>query len=429
MKTWRERLAAILLRGPQNFRRETGRSLAFWALLALLNFAAQIIFRRNLVPGEFGMLNSLLGVIGLFLVPVWALRHCFDHFAPGDHDAARLALLRAGKAPLVEIVTLGWMLPALLLCFPFMPPLGLPRESLDYCLLPSVILALGTFIAASMCEKEDRPRLWGALLIGAAVTRIAVAAWFTSSQPWAEMGLAAGWAGAFVLLIPVWRAGRFDFDWKKAAAAWRDHEFVRHALATVSVLLGIYLFTNGDRIVAQAWFGRPQENNMGFVPWAFFDSYQAAGLLGRALLWGTQPLLLLLLVRRAATTRTTPALRNLFWMYLGVLIVAALLLSALARPLTLLFGGSEDPETITLIPAFAMLMMPLGLLQGVGIFALASRRYPECYTLGGASLGYVALLYAVGRPQLMLSYAFGGAWVALLLVLMVGLVRWGRRQP
>ena len=65
----------------------------------------------------------------------------------------------------------------------------------------------------------------------------------------------------------------------------------------------------------------------------------------------------------------------------------------------------------------------------LGVFALASRRYPECHTLGGASLGYVALLYAVGRPQLMLSYAFGGAWVALLLVLMVGLVRWGRRQP
>ena len=429
MKTPREQLARIFLRGPQNFRRETGRSLAFWALLALLNFAGQIVFRHNLAPGEFGMLNALIGVIGLFLVPVWALRHCFDHFAPGDHDAARLAALRAGKQPLVEIVTVGWMVPALLLCFPLMPPLGFPRASLDYCLLPSVFLALGTFIVASMCEKENRPRLWGALLIGAAVTRIAVALWFTASQPWAEMGLAAGWAGVFVLLIPVWRAGRFDFQWKKAAAAWHDAEFARHALATGCVLLGIYLFTNGDRIVAQAWFGRPQENNMGFVPWAFFDSYQTAGLLGRALLWGTQPLLLLFLVRRAGAPRTTPELRNLFWTYLGVLVVGGMLLVTLAHPLIWLFTGADDTEAATLIPAFAWLMMLLGLLQGIGIFALASRRYPECFTLGAASLGYVGLLYAVGRPQLMLSYAFGGAWVALMLVLMVGVVRWGRRQP
>jgi hypothetical protein len=429
MKAWRERLARVLFRGPQIFRRETARPLSFWALLALLNFGTQIVFRRHLAPGEFGMLNSLLGLVGFFLVPIWALRHGFDHFAPADHDAARLAVLRAGKQPLVEIATVAWLVPALLLCFPLMPPLGFPRETLDYCLLPSVFLALGTFIAASMCEKESRPRLWLALLAGAAVTRIAVAWWFTSSQPWAEMGLAAGWAGAFILLIPVWRAGRFDFDWKPAVAAWRDREFAHHVFATLSALLGLYLFTNGDRIVAQAWFGRPLENNMGFVPWAYFDSYQTAGLLGRALLWGTQPLLLLLLVRRAGVARTTPALRNLFWIYLGVLIVAALLLSALAAPLTALFGGSEDADTIRLIPAFAWLMMPLGLLQGVGIFALASRRYPECFTLGGASVGYVALLYAVGRPQLMLSYAFGGAWAALLLVLMVGVVRWGRRQP
>ena len=29
----------------------------------------------------------------------------------------------------------------------------------------------------------------------------------------------------------------------------------------------------------------------------------------------------------------------------------------------------------------------------------------------------------------MLSYAFGGGTVALTLVLLVGIVRWGRRQP
>ncbi len=428
MKKVREQIGGVF-RWPRNFRRETGRSLAFWALLALFNFATQIVFRRHLGPGEFGMLNTLIAVIGLFLVPVWALRHCFDHFAPQDHDAARLAVLRAGKQPLVEIVTVGWLIPAMFLCWLIVSLLDFSRGSLGYCALPSVFLALGAFIAASMCEKQDRPRLWAILLFGAALVRLAVAAWVTSSEPWAEMGLVAGWAGLFVLLIPVWRARQFDFDWKKAAAAWGDAEFARHALATVAVLLGLYLFTNGDRIVAQAWFGRPQENNMGFVLWDSFDRYQTAGLIGRALLWGTQPLLLLLLARRIGAPRTTPALRNMFWIYLGVLIAAALAVSALAHPLVSLFGGADDAETATLVTGFTWLMLPLGMLQGLGIFSLASRRYPECYTLCGASFGYVALLYAVGRPQLLLSYAFGGAWVALMLVLIVGIVRWGRRQP
>jgi hypothetical protein len=147
------------------------------------------------------------------------------------------------------------------------------------------------------------------------------------------------------------------------------------------------------------------------------------------LLWGTQPLLLLLLVRRGGAERTTPGVRHLFWSYLAALLAGAALLSWFAPALVRLFEGADDAVTVSFVGAFLWIVFPIGLLQGLGFFALASRRHPECHTLGAAGLGYIALLEAVGRPQLMLTYAFGGSFVALMLVLIVGVVRWGRRHP
>ena len=43
-------------------------------------------------------------------------------------------------------------------------------------------------------------------------------------------------------------------------------------------------------------------------------------------------------------------------------------------------------------------MVPLGLLQALGIFALASRRYPECFVLGACSIGYALILFFFGTP-------------------------------
>jgi len=75
-------------------------------------------------------------------------------------------------------------------------------------------------------------------------------------------------------------------------------------------------------------------------------------------------------------------------------------------------------------------MIPLGLLQGIGMFSLASRRYPECFVFGVCSIGYAVVLYLAGRnPQIMPAYMFGGSLVSLMAVLFVGVVRWGRKQP
>jgi hypothetical protein len=424
----RTRFAAVA-RTLSTFRRETGASLRFWVAFALLHLATQIVFRRYLQPGEFAILNTLLGVIVLMTVPVFALQHAFAYFRPRDADVDQLALLKNARLPLLLPFAVGWAILATLLLFPLLAFLNLPRFSLGLLTVPNVLLALGAYVSASYYERQNRLRFWSWLLLLAAVIRLLLVFVFTRAEPWAEAGLAAGLLAGLVAISVLLRGTDVRLDWKKASAAWRDREFRAYLAATFSVMLGLFLFTNADRIVAQIWFGTPGDNNMGLVKWGLFDGYQTAGLLGRGLLWATQPLLLLLLVRRSRQEHTTHGSRRIFWIYCSALLAGAILLDVFALPLTRLFGGPEANLTTYFIPPFAAAMVPLGLLQGVGIFALASRRYPECFTLGGCSLAYTLLLVLAGRPQVMLSYIFGGGVIALMLVLAVGIVRWGRRQP
>jgi hypothetical protein len=412
-----------------NYRRETGRSLAFWALLALLQAAAQIVFRENLLPGNFATLNTLLAAVALILVPAAALEHAFTHFHPHQPTPERLSTFREARLPLAQGFLAVWAVLSLAVLALVLEAVNVPRISLVLLALVSGLVALGGCFSAVYYRHRNRLWFWAALVLAAAIARLAFAFGLTVAEPYAEAVLAAGILAGFILLLPLLRQTRIPFAWRKARAAWRDREFLVHLAATFSTLLGLFLFTNADRIVAQAWFGRPQGNNIGFVPWAQFDAYQTAGLLGRALVWGAQPILLVLLVRRAPQERTSPGVRQIFWLYSGVIVAGAILLHALADPLGHLFGWGEPEQTAAYLSGFALAMLPVGLLQGLGIFALASRRYPECFTLGGCGVVYALVLYFVGRPQLLVSYVFGGSAVALFVVLFVGVVRWGRKQP
>jgi hypothetical protein len=417
----------LLGRSQAAFRQETGGSLLAWAAIALLQFATQVVFRRHLDPGDFATLNTLLGVLGLLVVPIFALSHALSHFHPADSE--RLLILQKGRLPLILSAVLIWSVLGTMLLWPILEVLRFPRFSLGSFMVPSLLFALGLFVSGALYENQNRVLFWSRLLVAAAAVRLLASIWLTSSMPWAEAGLVAGWFGGLVALTPLLRQKKIEIGWKRARAVWADHEFRHLFFATCSVTLGIFLFSSADRLVAQAWFGRSDDNNMGLVRWGLFDGYQTAGLIGRSLLWGTQPLLVLLAAERVRQAHTPATARNLFWIYLASLILGAVLMTWLTQPLSRLFGGADPDATAYFIPPFAIAMMPIGLLQGVGFFALASRRYIECFVLGGSSLVFALFLFLYGRPQLLLDCVFGGGLVALMLVLFVGVVRWGRRQP
>jgi hypothetical protein len=138
------------------------------------------------------------------------------------------------------------------------------------------------------------------------------------------------------------------------------------------------------------------------------------------------PLLFLLHARRAALTKTTYASLKPFWIYLGAL-VAGLVILILAAPLAnFLFSGTPA----IFLPGFVGAGIALGLLQAIGIFALASRRHVECFVLGACSLAYTAFLFgACHRLALLTTCMFAGALVSLMAVLFTGVVRYARTHP
>jgi hypothetical protein len=416
------------------YQKETGQPLAVWAGIAALNFIAQIFLHRELHLGEFGTLNTALAVVGLLTLPLLAFSQAFSLYLKQVHppeQAPRIEALRA--AAVIATETFGWIWGGLsiLLIFVLLPLLDVPRISLHVFTVINVLVALGGVLSWAICQNGNRLRFWAVLLLYAALSRALVGALLGWLEPWAESGMAALLLAGFIALAPALdiREVKPALRWKACRDVW-DRDFLLYAGATFSVLLGVFLFTNADRIVAQKWLGVAINNNLGIVPWSLLDAYQTAGLLGRSLLWGTQPLLWILFAHRSPLNRTTTASLTFFWVYLGSLVAGAFLLGVLTRPLCYLFCGSNYQPTALFVPSFAAVMVVLGLLQGVGIFALASRRYPECFLFSACSIGYAVLLDLAGRQaQSMIAYMFGAGVVSLMIVLFVGVVRWGRKQP
>jgi hypothetical protein len=416
------------------FRQEMGQPLGLWALVAALNFLTQIIFRRELNQGEFGTLNTALGFIGLMTVPILAMDQAFTSYVThpsGAEPNPRLESLRASALLVTETFAWCWGGICLLLLLPVLPLFDLPRFPLQLFTLMNVLVALGAVVSWTACRTSGQFRLWAWLLALAVLARVLLALGLGSQEPWAESGLAVFLLAGFILLIPILRQPSTEFPLRiKTCRSILDRDFLLYLGATISVFLALFLFSSADRIVAQSWFGVATDNNMGLVDWAKFDAYQTAGLLGRGLLWGTQPLLWILFAQRSLQDRTRAASLTFFWIYLGALVLGAILLIILANPLSWIFCGPNFAATAFFVPRFACAMVPLGILQALGIFSLASRRYPECFVLGACSVGYAFLLYFVGRqPELMPAYMFGGGLVAMMAVLFVGVVRWGRKQP
>lgn len=424
-----------LYRAHLFFEKETGQSLRVWVVVALLNFLTQIIFRRELasVPGEFSSLNTILGVVGLMIAPVLALKVAFTFYPTLLHSLGhqeQAESLRSAMGRIIQTAALIWGGISLLLLFPLLPLLNLPRFSLCLFTFLIVLIGLGSLVSESLCQIKSTLRAWGWFLVFAALARVIVGAGLTWKEPAAEAGLVAFLLAGFVTLTPALRQPEIEAATMKEWRLMWNRDFLIYLGATFSVVLALFLFSSADRIIAQSWFGRSDDNNLGFVHWNVCDDYQTAGLLSRMLLWGTQPLLLILFIQRSRLNHTTPGSLKFFWIYLGALWGGAILLTLLGYPLSWLFSGTDSPGTYHIIPAFALAMSLLGLLQGLGVFALASRRYPECFVLGGTSIAYTLTLYFTGRqPVLMLTYMFGAGLVALLLLLFVGIVRWGRKQP
>ncbi|HEY0341151.1 MAG TPA: hypothetical protein VGC34_10120, partial [Steroidobacteraceae bacterium] len=151
----------LLRRAPQLYRQETGQSPGLWALVAALSFILQIIFRRNFAPGEFGTLNTALGLIGLVAMPMTALDFALASYGNSSRaPVERVAALRAASLLVAETFAWAWGLLVLALLFLLLPLLDLPRYPLQLFTLLNAAVAIGTALSWSLCRRKEQIRLW-----------------------------------------------------------------------------------------------------------------------------------------------------------------------------------------------------------------------------------------------------------------------------
>ena len=419
--------------------RRSGGNLIAGGAIALLTVLTQIILRRELAPGEFGTLNTLLGLALILVVPLGAFSFVLRR-------ALTAAQLEALHPPLLNRAALVWGILCIILLFISLPFLQLPRSSLEYCML----LTIGAALFA-ICGRPVTPAKWCAVIgIGAAVMRLIVSAWAAGNWTLAESGLAAFALAGLLAGLPALRdqpdTAPFSSAWPTLRAA------LVPGLATISVALALVLFTNADRVAAQlnlgtvdpdAMVNMPGGNTNSLVNYRLFDDYQAAGLCMRGLLWSLLPLLGAFYAQRAALPRTTYASLRFFWIYLGALLVGTIAIAFGANVVGFLFNPNffakapydQNGTYIagylwSLVPSFAGPFLALGLLQGVAIFSLASRRHVECFVLAACSLAYTGVLFYVGHhAELLSACMFGGALISLMVLLFTGVVRYARTHP
>jgi len=193
-----------------------------------------------------------------------------------------------------------------------------------------------------------------------------------------------------------------------------DRELIIYGIAAFAVSFATFVFLQGDQIIAQRHF-----------PGLELGRYSGAGLLGRAIVWASLPVLIVYFTRRSGhdpAYHKSPA--RLLWAYLTLVLMGAGALIVLKQPMLLLLLGAHDPGLDTMTTRFALTMVPIGILQALGYHYLAARKILECLVFGGCGLAYLVLLAIFGRtPSLMLGWMAAASSGSILLLGVLALIR------
>ena len=380
-------------------------------LIGIGNFAFQAIIGHKLKEtGEYGLVNTALSYVGLLGLPLLIATTAITHYIArydfhGDH--ARLQGLIAGCRRFLFRLTLAGSLTAVVVAKPLSDFLHY-RTSLTLAALACVLTGLWGGLATALCQGLSWfKRLAFIGLLGVAI-RLAFGGVMAAKSPVAEWAvLATAVAALSNLVLLIWR--RDLVRHAEPISPW-NREFVQFLVVSATVMGGSYCFLQGDLLVAQRFFTKPE-----------LDAYTGAGVFARALPMTVAPLLTVLFTHRS-TAHTSDALREqlkLIGLYAGGLLCGLAGLLVL-RTYCLQFIGRNTPEAAAMISRLATAMVAVGLLQALGMWALASRWMKIALLYGGLGLAYWLVLYLFGESPLsmlrVMPFASGSAFAMLFIV-------------
>jgi hypothetical protein len=362
-------------------------------LAGLGNFAFQAVVGNQLkTSGEFGLMNTTLGFVGLLGLPLaiatTAITHYIARFNFSGDDARLRGLLAGCRKFLFRLTIVGSLL-AIFLAKPLSEFLHF-RTGLALAALACALAGLWGGLATALCQGLGwfkRLALIGLLGVGLRL----VFGWLVVLKfPAAEWAVLASGVGVLANLVLLF--------WKKDLARPADpvspwnRELVQFFIVATACVVGSYLFLSGDLLVVQRCLSQHQFSQ------AELDAYTSAGVFARALPMTVAPLLIVLFTHRSAV-HTGDALREqlkLIGLYAGGLLVGAIGLLVL-RTFCLKLLGRDTPEAAMMIGPLAFTMIFVALLQALAMWALASRWIKIALLYGGLGLAYWITLLCFGN--------------------------------
>jgi hypothetical protein len=386
------------------------------------NYAFQAIVSRNLAQsGEYGLANSALSFTVLLGLPVsiasFAITHYIARFAFAGDDV-RLHNLLAGCRQFLFRLTLVGSVLAIALVKPLSAFFQFPRSSLMLMVIVCVCAGLWGAFATALCQGLGWFKRLAFIGLLAMVLRLVFGVLVTRWEPTAEMVVAASIVGLLANLILL--------RWRKDLAEHPAHpespwtrEFAGFLVVSAACVGGGYCFLQGDLLVAKRYLASAE-----------LDGYAAAGLLARALPMTVGPLLTVLFTHRSGRREGHEAGEQLklLGLYGGGLAVGATVL-ILVRELCLKIMARNTPEVAAMVTPLAVTMVFVGLLQGLGVWALASRWTRVTLAYGAVGLAYWLGLLAWGTSRaalLRLMPIAAGAAFAAVFVLWLATMRWAK---
>jgi O-antigen/teichoic acid export membrane protein len=354
---------------------------------AIIHYVFQALMGQMLPRDEYGYMNSTLGLVLFASVPLSAASQTIAHYlARLQAEGDRLKLESFRQQSLTWLWRVTWILIAiaLLLWEPAREFLNFPRNSLSIVALICLPAQLWSVVAGAWCAGMGRFRTLGLLTLGGAVTRLIgglVLAWLACR---AEAGILATFIGALTMGSILLFIKRDPSD--KESRLPLPSCFFSFLFASIAVGMGNFLFLQADQIIAQRYFTGIDLGN-----------YSAAGVLGRAVVLGSLPFLTVYFTQRSEILSTNRQSWNLKVLYFGCLSCGVLVVLFGSDLLCRILLGEVVPQTTVWMDQFALNMLMIGILNAIGFFLLATRRFTKCFLYGLSGIIYAGLLLRSGR--------------------------------
>jgi O-antigen/teichoic acid export membrane protein len=339
--------------------------------------------------GEFGAFGQTVAFVGLLGLPLslasTAIVHHIAHFRGAKNEAQLRGLLAGCRSFLLKLTIVACVL-GVVLIKPLSQAFAIPRSSLTMAALVTLIIALWSGYASALAQGMGWFKRMALISLGVVAVKIAFVWIVTRNHPVAETSMLGVAAGTLVTLaVFFWWKDLFQPG--ERLSPW-NRDFFRYLAVAAAGVGGGWCFTQSDMLVVGNYFSPADK-----------DAYNGAVRIASALHLAVSPLLLVLFTARSgerAGKRLTGPL-GLLLLYAAGLAGGALVLYFARDLFVRIIFGHPFPEASAMIPHLAMTMIFVGLIQALGMWALASHWLKVGLLYGALGLAYWATLLGVAR--------------------------------